>query len=122
MTNGALSAVIQDIITTNGWATHNILIDPGSSLITAVQDTSGAVADLKDQDDGHEDATVDNQQTRELLKGLRNEGFEIKTPFGKASFHQAKIELIFKSFKVCLKAAQLPGSSPLTIVNFIIVV
>ena len=61
MTTGAFSAAIQDIITTTGWATRNIWITPGSSLITAVQDTSGAVADLKDQDDGHEDTTVGNQ-------------------------------------------------------------
>ena len=89
MTTRALSTAIQDIITTNAWATRNISIDPGSSLIAAVQDTCGAVEDLKDQDDGHEDATVDNQQTKELLKGLRNEGFEIKIPFSKASFPQA---------------------------------
>ena len=53
MTTGALSAAIQDIITTTRLATRHILIDPGSSLITAVQDTSGAVADMQDQDDGH---------------------------------------------------------------------
>ena len=40
MTTGSLSAAIQDIITVNGWATRKVLIDPGSSLITAVQDTS----------------------------------------------------------------------------------
>ena len=107
MTTGALSAAFQDIITTNGWATRKIMIDSGSSLITAVKETSGAVADLKDEEDGHEDATVDNQQTKELLKGLRNEGFEIKIPFSKASFHQAKIKLIIKPFKVCLRAVQL---------------
>ena len=87
-----------------------------------MQHTSGKVADLKDQDDGHEDTTVDNQQNKELLKGMRNEGFEIKIPFTKDSFHQANIESIIKSSKVCLKAAQLPGSSPLKIVTFIIVV
>ena len=108
MTTRALSAAIQDIITTNGWGTRKISIDPGSLLITAVQDTSGADADLKDEEEVHEQATVDNQQAKELLKGLRNEGFEIKIPFSKASFHQA-----IGSFKVCLKAAQLPGASPL---------
>ena len=81
MTTGALSSAIQDISTTTGWASRHILIDPGLSLITAVQDTSGVVADLQDQDDGHEDTTVDNQHTRE--------GLEIKIPFSKASFNQA---------------------------------
>ena len=94
----------------------------GSSLVTAVQDTSEAVADLKDEEDDHEEATVNNQQAKELLNNLRKEGFEIKIPFSKASFHQAKIKSIIKSFKVCLKAAQLPGASPLTIVTFIIVI
>ena len=87
-----------------------------------MQDTSGAVADLQDQDDGYEDTTVDKQQTKELLNGLKNEGFKIKISFSKASFHQAKIESIIKSFKICFKEAQLPGSSPLTIMTFIIVV
>ena len=72
MTTGALSSAIQDIITTTGWATRHILIDPGSSLIPTVQDTSGAVANLQDQDDGHDNTTVDNQQTRDLIKGLKN--------------------------------------------------
>ena len=116
MTTGALSSAIQDIITTTGWATRPISIDPGSSLIPAVQDTSWAVANLQDQDDGHDDTTVDNQQARDIIKGLKNKGFKIKILFSKALFHQGKIESIIKSFKVCLKAAQLPGSSPLTIV------
>ena len=73
MTTGSLSAAIQDIITTNGWATRKISIDPGSSLVTAVQDTSEAVADLRDEEDDHEEATVDNQQAKELLNGLRKE-------------------------------------------------
>ena len=122
MTTGALSSAIQDIITTTGWATRHISIDPGSSLTPAAQETSGAVANLQDQDDGHDDTTVDNQQTRDLIKGLKNKGFKIKIPFSKALFHQAKLLSIIKSFKVCLKAAQLPESSPLTIVSFIIVV
>ena len=65
-----LSVAILDIITTNGWGTRKILIDPRSLLMTAVQDTSGALADLKDEEDGHEEATVDNQQAKELIKGL----------------------------------------------------
>ena len=72
MKTGALSPAIQDIISTNKWATRKVSIDPGSSLITAVQDTSGAVADLKDEEENHEEATVDNQQAKEMLKGLRN--------------------------------------------------
>ena len=72
MTTVALSAAIQDIITTNGWGTRKISIDPGSSLITAVQDTSGAESDLKNEEKGHEEATVNNQQAKQLLKGLRN--------------------------------------------------
>jgi len=122
MTTGSLSAAIQDIITANGWATRNLSIDPGSSLVTAVRDTSEAVAELRDEEDDHEEPTVDNPQAKELLKGLRNEGFVVKQPFSKASFHQAKIESVIKSFKVCLKAAQLPGASPLTLVTFIIVI
>ena len=122
MTTGSLSAAIQDIITANGWATKNLSIDPGSSLVTAVRDTSEAVAELRDEEDDREEPTEAIPQARELLNGLRNEGFVVKQPFSKASFHQAKIESVIKSFKICLKAAQLPGVSPLTIVTFIIVI
>ena len=120
MTTGALYAAIQVIISTKVWATHKVAIDPGSSLITAVQDTGGAVADLQDEVETHEEATVDSQQAKELIVGLRNERFETKIPFSKASFNQARIESIIGSFKTAFKAAQLPGSSPLTIVTFII--
>ena len=92
MTTGALSSAIQDIITTTGWATRRISIDPGSSVITAVKDTSGAVANLQEHEDDHQDTAVATQQTRDLINGLKNEGFEIKIPFSKASFHQPKIE------------------------------
>ena len=122
MTTGSLSAAIQDIITANGWATRNLSIDPGSSLVTAVRDTSEAVAELRDEEDDREEPPEDIPQAKELLKGLRNDGFVVKKPFSKASFHQAKIESVIKSFKICLKAAQLPGASPLTIVTFIIVI
>ena len=93
MTTGALSSAIQDIITTTGWATFRIFIDPGSLLITAVQDTSGAVADLQDQDDGHEDTTVASQQTIDLIKGLKNERFEIKKKIHLVKLHSIKLKL-----------------------------
>jgi hypothetical protein len=80
------------------------------------------VAELRDEEDDREETTEAIPQARELLNGLRNEGFVVKQPFSKASFHQAKIESVIKSFKLCLKAAQLPGVSPLTIVTFIIVI
>ena len=65
---------------------------------------------------------MDSQKAKELISGLRNEGFEVKIPFSKASFHQAKIESIIGSFKTAFRATQLPGSSPLSIVTFIIVI
>ena len=122
MSTGALSAAIQDIITVNQWATRKVSIDPGSSLITAVQDTSKVVADLEDEEEADEEETVGIQKAKELISGLRNEGFEVKISFSKASFHQAKIESIIGSFKTAFGDAQLPGNSPLSIVTFIIVI
>ena len=56
MSTGALSSAIQDVITSTGYSTRRISIDPGSSIITAVEDTNEAVADLQDQaDDPAED-------------------------------------------------------------------
>ena len=75
MSTGALSSAIQDIITSTGYSTRRISIDPGSSLITAVEDTSEAVADLQDQADDpaedHQDQLVTAQQNRELIQGLK---------------------------------------------------
>ncbi len=122
MSTGALSIAIQDIITVNQWATCKVSIDPGSSLITAVQDTSKAVADLTDEEEANQEATMDKQKAKELISGLRNEGFEVNIPFSKASFHQAKIESIIGSFKTTFRAKQLPGSSPLSIATFSIVI
>ena len=94
MSTGALSSAIQDIITSIGYSTRRISIDPGSSLVTAVADTSEAVADLQDQADDpaedHQDQLVTAQQNSELIQGLRNEGFEIKKPFSKRSQSQSK--------------------------------
>ena len=119
MTTGSISAAIQDIIIANGWSTRRLSLDPGSSLVTAVQDTSEAVADLQDEEKDHDEETVDNHQARALIDGLKREGFTIRIPFTKASFRQSKVESIIKSFKVCFKAAQLPGASPLSIVTFV---
>ena len=92
MSTGALSSAIQDIITSTGYSTKQISIDPGSSLVMAVEDTSEAVADLEGQDDDtaedHQDQLVTAQQNSELIQGLRNEGFEIKKPFSKRSQSQ----------------------------------
>ena len=96
MTTGALCSAIQDVITSTGHSTRRISIDPGSSLITAVEDTSEAVADMQDQADDqaedHQDQPVTAQQNSELIQGLKNEGFEIKKPFSKRSQSQSKIK------------------------------
>ena len=77
MSTGALSSAIQDIITSTGYSTKHISFDPGSSLVTAVEDTSEAVADLQGQADDpatdHQDHLVTAQQNSELIQGLRNE-------------------------------------------------
>ena len=76
MTTGSLSSAIQDIISSTGYSTKRISIDPGSSLVTAVEDTSKAVADLGGQDDGpagdQQDQIVTAQQNSELIQGLKN--------------------------------------------------
>ena len=80
MTTGSISAAIQDIIIANGWATRRLSIDPGSSLVTAVQDTSEAVADLRDEEDYHEEETVDIHQAKELINGLKKGRFKNQNP------------------------------------------
>ena len=64
MTTGYLSSAIQDIITSTGWSTRRISINPGSSLVTSVEDTSAAVEDLHDQADDHQDPAITTQQNK----------------------------------------------------------
>ena len=61
-------------------------------------------------------------QAFNVIKDLKEQGFEIKKPFAKNSWKQGKVESIIKSFKKCFYAAGMPGTSPLTINSFINVV
>ena len=71
MCTGELSSAIQDIITSPVYSTKGISINPGSSLVTAVEDTSEAVADLEGQDDDpaedHQDQLVTAQQNSDRI-------------------------------------------------------
>ena len=57
-------------------------------------------------------------ETRALMKGLQDQGLQIRTPWAKFSARQAKIESTIATFKRCFKSSQLPGTVPLTIVTF----
>ena len=63
MSTGALSSAIQDIIISTGYSTKRISFDLRSSLVTAVQDTSEAVADLEADEtaEDHQDQLVTAQ-------------------------------------------------------------
>ena len=68
-----------------------------------------------------EDKATDDftpEQALTMISNLKEEGFEIRTPYAKASYRQGMIESSIGVFKRCLKVSQLPGSCPFTIVTF----
>ena len=104
LTTGSVSTAIQEVISSTGWNTRQISIDPGSGLVTGVEATSVDVAALQDQTDEHQDvlqAQVDDYegQAFNVIKDIKEQGFEIKKPFAKNSWKQGKLESIIKSFK-----------------------
>ena len=85
--------------------------------VAALQDqTNEHQEDLQDQVDDFEG------QATQVMRNLKEQGFEVKKPYTKNSWKQGKIEGIIKPFKKCFYAGQMPGTSPLTIISFINVV
>ena len=85
-----------EVISSTGWNTRRISIDPGSSLVTGVEATSVDVAALQDQANEHQyvlQIQVDDYegQAFNVIKDLKEQGFEIKKPFAKNSWKRGKI-------------------------------
>ena len=69
LSTSSVSSAIQEIISSTGWNTKIISIDPGSSLVTAIEQTSAEAATLKQQaDDQTQGVTV--SQSIDLMQGL----------------------------------------------------
>ena len=95
LTTGSVSAAIQEVISSTGWNTRRILIDPGSSLITGVEATRVDVVALQDQDNKHQDAMQTRSddyegQASTVIKDLKEQGFEAKKPFAKILGNKAR--------------------------------
>ena len=104
LTTGSVSSAIQEVISSTGWNTRRISIDPGSSLITGVEATRVDVVAMQDQDNEHQhvlQTQVDDYegQASTVINDLKEQGFEGKKPFAKNSWKQGKVESIIKSFK-----------------------
>ena len=86
LTTGSVSSAIQKVISSTGWNTRRISIDPGSSLVTGVEETSVDVAALHDQTDEHQDVLQDQVddyggQAVNVIQNIKQEGFEVKKPY-----------------------------------------
>ena len=117
MTTGPVSAAIQEKISSNGWQPSKILINQGLSLVTGVEETSVDVAALQDQDHQHQDTWQGQEDDHEgqavqVIRDLKEQGFEVRKLFTKASWRENKIECMIKAFKKCFYACQLPGTCP----------
>jgi hypothetical protein len=121
MTTDSLTSGLAEIMSATGWRTRHIALDPGSSLLPAAHRTARLI-----QEDDEEPAEAEDdgeglqpEAAAELLEGLRQSGFKVRTPFTKASWKQAKIESSIRIFKRTLTASLMPGTStPLTVVSF----
>ena len=80
---------------------------------TSKELSKAAVAENNAKDDAIEEVTDDvtPEQALTMIRNLKEAGFEIRTPYAKASCHQEMIEFSIGVFKRCLRASQLPGSS-----------
>jgi hypothetical protein len=123
MSTGSMITGLAEIQSRNGWQCRNIALDPGSSLLPAVQRTSDHLRqedddEGADDDVGQEQEGVSPQAAAALLAGLRDQGMVVRPAFTQASWRQGKIESTIKIFKRCLQASMMPGTSPLTVTSF----
>ena len=102
MSTGSVTSALHEILSTQGWHTKRISIDPGSSLVPAIVKTSKEIQEEKDVQIKPEE--VDEEVTVTLVTGLRKEGWTVRTPYAKSSWRQAKVESLIKTFKRCFKA------------------
>ena len=87
MTTESVTAALQEILTVQGWKTKKLSLDPGSSLVLAVVNTNEELREIAEQNlkenEGEELVNVD--EARALMKGLQDQGFQIRTPRAKFS-------------------------------------
>ena len=110
ITTFSLMTALREMMSSNGWTTSKISIDSGSSLVPALKKTSKDLSDAAVAEDKAAD-DVTPEQALKIIRKLKEAGFEIRTPYAKASYHQEMIESSIGVFKRCLRASQLPGSS-----------
>ena len=85
----------------------------------AIVKTSKEIQEIAEEEDVQEtQEEVDEEVAVTLVTGLRKEGWQVRTPYATLSWWQAKVESSIKTFKRCFKAAQMPGTVPITIVSF----
>ncbi|MCP4482174.1 MAG: hypothetical protein GY817_05220, partial [bacterium] len=124
MTTDSLTSGLNELMMANGWATKQIALDPGSSLVPAAHRTARHLQEDEDeQAEGADAAVAGDEDVRPevgaaLLDGLRQGGFQIRQPFTQSSWKQAKIESSIRIFKRTFTASLQPGSTPLTVTSF----
>ena len=119
MSTESVTSALHEILSTQGWRTKRISLDPGSSLVPAIVKTSKEIQEIAEEEDVQENPEeIDEEVAVTLVTGLRKEGWTVRTPYATSSWRQAKVESSIKTFKRTFKAAQMPGTTPLTIVSF----
>ena len=109
MDTDTLTSALYKIMGANGWKTWRLILDPGSSLVPAAQNPIAELEELKaDPEEGHVNpGEMDPGESVTLVQNLRDSGFQIRTPFSKASYRQAYVESSIRIFKRTLKSSLL---------------
>ena len=119
MSTQSVHSALVEIMMKQGWRTKKISLDPGSSLVPAIVKTGKEIQEIAEEEDVQENPEeIDEEVAVTLVTGLRKEGWTVRTPYATSSWRQAKVESSIKTFKRTFKAAQMPGTTPLTIVSF----
>ena len=86
---------MHEILSTQGWRTKRISIDPGSSLVPAIVKTSKEIQQIAEEKEDVQEKTeeVDENVAVALVTGFGKEGWTVRTPYVTASWRQAKVEI-----------------------------
>ena len=101
---GSVTSALHEILATQGWKSKRISLHPGSSLVPAVKRTSEELMELEGPEEAKEgEEGNDAEQAAALVTSLRQERFEIRTPYATLSRRQAKVESTIRTFKCFLR-------------------
>ena len=91
MRTSSLSGGLHQIVMENGWKPAELSFDPGSSLITGVNQTVEGVHGTA-EDEKHDQQELDQAAAEEVVRNLSEIGYKLRVNRAKSSWRQSNIE------------------------------